>query len=161
MTFSEQWLLAKTFLQTPLQIGSITPSSTHLAKVMTAAAPWPQISSVAELRAHLEHHFPQLPVYEDALELQQTIRREGLPHVDCVISGLPFFNFTESLRSSLLDGIHKSLAPGGYFIAFQYSLQMKKILESKFELISIRLAPFNVPPAFVYVCRKKESVHLQ
>lgn len=64
-------------------------------------------------------------------------------------------NFTEQWRERLLEEIHSVLKPGGQFIAVQYSLQMKRALQQKFVLEKIAFVPWNVPPAFVYVCRKK------
>jgi phospholipid N-methyltransferase len=58
------------------------------------------------------------------------------------------------VRDQLLDQIALSLRPGGWLIAFQYSQQMRKHLERRFELEHVHFVPLNVPPAFVYVCRK-------
>jgi phospholipid N-methyltransferase len=104
------------------------------------------------------HRYPDYPCYEEACKLQDTIRSQGVSHLDCIVSGLPFAVFTPELREELLEQIELSLKPGGLFVAFQYSLQMKKALKERFELIGIRLVLGNLPPAFVYVCRKPECV---
>lgn len=71
-------------------------------------------------------------------------------------------NFTShpnaaTLMNTLIEQIHQALKPGGQFIAFQYSLQMKKQLSEKFIIEKIVFVPLNIPSAYVYVCRKKES----
>lgn len=56
-----------------------------------------------------------------------------------------------------MDQILSSLKEDGLFIAFQYSKQMKKQLEQHFVIERICFVPRNLPPAFVYVCRKKRA----
>lgn len=178
-------VLLQKYLQNPKQIGSITPSSRFLAKQMVQSVNWHEVSYVAELgsgtgavtdfinaRAHrsteiflfeqdqqmrekLNQRFPRANCYADACHLTDVLIGHGVQHLDCIISGLPFFNFEVSLRERLMDEVFNTLRTGGYFIAFQYSLQMKKQLEDVFDVEHIRFVPLNVPPAFVYVCRKR------
>lgn len=109
------------------------------------------------LREQLVGRFPGYACYEDACEIRHALEQEGVEELDCIISGLPFFNFPQQLRDRLMNQIVTTLKPGGLFIAFQYSQQMKKQLEGLFDIEHIHFVPFNVPPAFVYVCRKRES----
>ncbi|WP_239634794.1 methyltransferase domain-containing protein [Paenibacillus sp. H1-7] len=173
------------FIRTPRTIGSVTPSSRYLTHKMIDAVPWSSIHCVAELgcgtgvmtkaihrkmmpnttvllfekdshlRKQLALQFPESNTYADAKHLCSAVREAGFEHVDCVISGLPFANFPQPVRNALMDQVRRALRPGGYFIAFQYSLQMKKQLASLFHIESIRFEMRNVPPAFVYVCRKR------
>ncbi|MFK7696983.1 class I SAM-dependent methyltransferase [Paenibacillus sp. HJGM_3] len=181
----EKLLFLRQFLRHPGQIGSVTPSSSYLARAMANAIPWERVSSVAELgagtgpitsvlrdrlrpgaklvlfekepllRRELESRFPELACYPDVLQLYDAIRKEGIVQADCIVSGLPFANFPRSLRDRILHQLDLSLKPGGTFVAFQYSLQMREQFERMFELRAIRFVPLNVPPAFVYVCVKK------
>lgn len=183
--FQEKLLFLHKFLLHPKQVGSVTPSSPHLARAMVNAVPWERMGSVAELgagtgpitkciqeklapgakfvmfekepqlRGDLKNKFPEFVCYPDVLQLQDSIRREGIYQVDCILSGLPFANFPQSVRSDILQQLDVSLKPGGMFVAFQYSLQMKKQFERMFNIQAIRYVPLNLPPAFVYVCRKK------
>jgi phospholipid N-methyltransferase len=52
----------------------------------------------------------------------------------------------------LLSEIQQALKPGGWFVAYQYSLQMKELLELRFQTVKT-LVPLNLPPGFIYVCR--------
>ena len=83
---------------------------------------------------------------------------EKIEQIDCILSGLPFFNFSQLIRDKLIEQIIMSLKPGGLFIAFQYSQQMKKQLSQHFDIEEILFVPMNVPPAFVYICRKKKKL---
>jgi phospholipid N-methyltransferase len=173
------------FIRKPKTIGSVTPSSRFLANKMVEAACWQEINSVAELgagtgaitqaiyhvaeegtrvllfekdshlREQLDLQFPEFSTYSEARSLSSIVKKQGLKHLDCVISGLPFANFPQQLRDEILEQVVKSLKPDGLFIAFQYSLQMKKQLSRHFDIQAIRLVWLNVPPAFVYICRKK------
>ncbi|GAA3404811.1 class I SAM-dependent methyltransferase [Paenibacillus hodogayensis] len=185
MALDSHLLFLKKFIQNPKQIGSIVPSSPFLANEMVRSVPWSEISALAELGSgtgsitrfiqanatrsakvflfekdermlsDLLEKYPAFLSYPNARELTEIIRMNGVHHLDCVISGLPFFNFSEELRDKLMSQITEALRPGGYFIAFQYTLQMKKHLERLFDVERIRFVPMNVPPAFVYICRKR------
>ncbi|MEK3723398.1 class I SAM-dependent methyltransferase [Paenibacillus sp. FSL H8-0034] len=186
-TALQKMLFFYKFIRTPKAIGSVTPSSRHLANKMVSAVQWNEITSVAELgagtgvitqaihrslkqetkvmlferdshlRKQLEQQHPGFTTHSDAKSIHSVVRQQGLEHVDCIISGLPFANFPQQVRNDLMEQIVKSLKPDGLFIAFQYTLQMKKQLSKHFEIEAIQFVMLNVPPAFVYVCRKKQS----
>lgn len=186
-TTLQKMLFFYKFIRTPKAIGSVTPSSRHLANKMVAAVQWSDIHSVAELgvgtgvftkaihrslqnetkvmlferdshlRNQLEQQYPGFTTHSDAKSIHAVVRQQGLEYVDCIISGLPFANFPQSVRDDLMEQIVKSLKPSGLFIAFQYTLQMKKQLKKHFDIEAIQFVMLNVPPAFVYVCRKKNS----
>lgn len=185
----EKQLFLQKFILQPKQIGSMIPSSALLARTMTAAVPWEKVRYAAELGAgtgaitdHIQQvaapptkvflfeqdqlmrellasNYPAFFCYPSAEEMLPIIRKHGISHLDCVLSGLPFFNFPQTVRDQILGQIEGSLAPGGWFIAFQYSLQMKKQLAARFEIEDIKFVLLNLPPAFVYVCRTKGNLH--
>lgn len=172
------------FVRNPRQMGSIVPSSKRLASAMVNAIKDESLNSIVELGAgtgaitrviaervrsdtkvvlfekapeladQLRSRFPDYPCFPDAENLVDVLYKEQLHQLDCIVSGLPFFNFSSALRERLLDQIYTALKPGGQFIAFQYSLQMKLLLLERFEFVDIRFVPLNFPPAFVYCCRK-------
>ncbi|RXZ80316.1 phospholipid methyltransferase [Paenibacillaceae bacterium] len=184
-TFHDKLLFLYKYFRYPKQIGSVTPSSKFLALEMATGINWHQTRSIAELgagtgtvtqwisalnitraevilfekdgdlRSHLQCQNPDTPIYPDALQIRDALRRTGIAQLDAVISGLPFYNFDQNTREHLLEEISSALKPGGQFIAFQYSLQMKKTLQQRFTLDKISFVPWNFPPAFVYFCRNK------
>jgi len=181
-------LFLQRFIQNPKRVGSVIPSSRFLAKKMVQSVLWNNVTTIAELgsgtgaithflqsrvnestkvllfemddkmRSELEVNYPSFRSYSNACHLNKIMSQNGIGQLDCVISGLPFFNFSRDVREPLLNEITDALKPGGYFIAFQYSLQMKKYLSEKFIVEKIDFVPLNFPPAFVYVCRKKEGM---
>ncbi|WP_054024720.1 class I SAM-dependent methyltransferase [Bacillus sp. FJAT-28004] len=186
-SIQEKFLFLYKFLYKPGQIGSVMPSSKFLAQKMVERVPWHEVYAVAELGAGtgaitkyiqeavhsqtkvflfekdpymlktLEKNYPNFVCYENSTNLQAVLNQEGIEQLDCVISGLPFFNFNQTLRDMLMEQIVKSLKDQGLFIAFQYSQQMKKQLSTHFHIEEIKFVPLNVPPAFVYICRKKQQ----
>ncbi|MBJ9990084.1 class I SAM-dependent methyltransferase [Paenibacillus sp. S28] len=188
MNINEHLLFLQGFFKEPKRVGSVIPSSRFLAAKMVQSVPWNEVKSVAELgsgtgaitrfikpqlhesakvllferdkkmRNNLRIEYPDFPCYSNACQLVKTIHQEGIGQLDCIISGLPFFNFTSEMRETLLHQMVEALKPGGVFIAFQYSLQMKKQFAKAFTIENIEFVPLNFPPAFVYTCRKKEML---
>lgn len=181
----ERALFLYKFFNSPGQIGSVTPSSKFLAKKMIEDVPWGEVKTIAELgagtgaiteyirsaigkdtrvllfetdpcmRRKLAERYQNFSCYRDSSELQHVMHNEKIKQLDCIISGLPFSTFSQSMRDKLMEQILVSLKDEGLFIAFQYSLQMKKQLREHFDIKKIKFVPLNIPPAFVYVCRKK------
>ncbi len=172
------------FLQTPLKIGSVTPSSAWLVAAMLAPIPWSSVEVVVELGAGtgvmtreivrrlpmggkvflfeqdgrllaaLREAYPAFVVEAYAEQLYPVLVNAGVERVDCVVSGLPFTTLPEEARQAILEGVFQALKPGGLFIAFQYSLHMRERFRRHFDEVTLRWVPLNIPPAFVYCCRK-------
>lgn len=177
-------LFLQSFIRKPKEIGSVWPSSSFLARKMVQHVAWNNVRAVAELgpgtgvitreikshvskkatvllfekdrkmRESLQQEFPDYLSEQNAVHLLKVMKSHGIQQLDCVISGLPFFNFSVELRQQLLKQVIDSLKPGGCFIAFQYSQQMKKQFSRLFHIEKIHFVPLNFPPAFVYVCKK-------
>jgi len=177
----------KRFVTNPERIGSLVPSSRFLCKLMMKRVPWSRARVIVELgpgtgvftssilkkkkpdtrffvverdpqfQEMLRERFPSLVIKEEAIHLPYYLDEMNLNQADVVISGLPFAIFPPELRTELLHSIYDSIAPGGLFITFQYSLQLKQELIDLFGDTEIEFTPFNVPPAFVYICTKPKS----
>ncbi|WP_438493249.1 class I SAM-dependent methyltransferase [Paenibacillus sp. IHBB 3054] len=184
---NEYIIFLRSFIHNPKRVGSVIPSSRFLAANMVKHAPWHEVKAVAELgsgtgaitrlihtqvsetmkvllfemdenmRNNLQTDYPAFSCHSNAAHLVETMKQENINQLDCIFSGLPFFNFERDLRDTLVEQIYQALKPGGLFIAFQYSLQMKKQLSDKFIIEKINFVPLNIPPAFVYICRKRET----
>ncbi len=73
---------------------------------------------------------------------------------DAIISSLPLMAFPTPTVRKIIAEVKKSLKPGGIYVQFQYGLKSKKLLDKHFDDVSIDFTPLNIPPAFVYRCRK-------
>lgn len=182
---AEHFVFLNKFIRFPQQVGSIAPSSSFLARKMFHPESGGPALKIAELgagtgaitkyiinkmperselfvfekddslREALEQKYTQAQYYAEARNMIDAVQ-DG-KKFDYVLSGLPFANFPQELRNAIIDQAYETLKPGGLFIAFQYSLQMKKLLASRFTIERIDFVPLNIPPAFVYVCRKGEG----
>ncbi|MGE5654615.1 MAG: class I SAM-dependent methyltransferase [Bacillota bacterium] len=174
------------FLRQPRQVGSITPSSRFLTTAILKPVDWASTQYIAELgagtgvftaainehrspesqfivfekdsgmRDQLAQRFPSLLIGEDACLLNQTVHDLGMPKLDVIVSGLPFALFPPSVREHLMDEIISVLQPHGLLIMFQYSLQMKELLLSRFARVETAFVPLNMPPAFVNTCYQQK-----
>ncbi|USG64761.1 phospholipid methyltransferase [Brevibacillus ruminantium] len=172
------------FLSEPGRVGSIIPSSRFLCRQMLRNVEWNKTDVIIELgpgtgaftkeilelkrddatyvlverdpqfRDMLVNRFDNLTIWDEALQLNEYRRNAGIEKADVIISGLPFANFPAELRAGILNEVQSALAPGGLFITFQYSLQLKAELQERFQRVEITFTPLNIPPAFIYTCRQ-------
>ncbi|NOU96531.1 methyltransferase [Paenibacillus sp. LMG 31456] len=184
----DKWLFLKKFFRNPRDIGSIVPSSSSLTQKMLEPVMWDEISTIVELGAgtgvfteaiHASKHsdckvavfekddemrnrlqglYSEFDFCKNAVELKKSLSDLGINKADVIISGLPFANFSQSDRSQIISQIKEILHEDGVFVTFQYSLQMKKMLQEEFAHMRIHLVPWNMPSAFVYVCRLKTTL---
>ena len=89
-----------------------------------------------------------------AEEISVNLKKFKMKDADCIVSGLPFQNFSVAKKARLLQEINNSLSDEGKFILFQYTNGLSKMLESYFSKVNRKFVPLNVPPSFVYVCEK-------
>ncbi|MDF2716610.1 MAG: phospholipid methyltransferase [Paenibacillus sp.] len=173
------------FLSNAAQVGSVVPSSRFLTrKMLPPTIPWHKLDRIAELgpgtgvftrylqhrrndsselvlfeqneifRTDLKRQYPMLPIMDDALRLGEAVQESGRPF-DLIVSGLPFANFSDELQQRLFRTIHDALANNGTFIAFQYTLLLRRTFRTHFPSMETGYTWMNVPPAWVFKCKKK------
>ncbi|WP_244935555.1 class I SAM-dependent methyltransferase [Paenibacillus glycanilyticus] len=158
MGVNQSILFLKKYVQNPKYVGSIVPSSRFLANRMLDQVSWEQIKTVIELgagtgaisrlmakrlnpktrvmifekdeqmRGRIQNNYSEWICEGDAMQLLWQLEKHNMHKVDCIISGLPFFNFSAEMRHHLIRQCVDALKPGGHLIAFQYSLQMRRLL---------------------------------
>lgn len=98
---------------------------------------------------------PRLKIICDSAEnLPLYLKKFNFTHADCIFSSLPLACMPRSVTDNILATVHKCLAPGGYFIQYQYSLSNLKNIKKIFNYLHIEFVLLNFPPAFLYVCPK-------
>lgn len=112
----------------------------------------------------LKQKMPEVKVFQDsASNLGNILKQEGLDHVDCVISGLPWASLPDRVQEDILSAVLEYLPEGGFFTTFAYLQGMLLPAARKFRarlnqhFSSVRKSRIvwdNMPPAFVYICRK-------
>lgn len=95
---------------------------------------------------------PRLTVINDSaenVELYLSGRK-----ADVVVSSLPFTTLPATLKQEILEAARDALRPGGTMLVLQYSKNILPDLERLFGGIRRRFSPLNVPPAFLFACKK-------
>ena len=102
-----------------------------------------------------------------AEELRETLNAREIAHVGAVVCGLPWASLRRDQQVNILRQVLLSLAPGGVFLTFAYlqglmlpgGIRFRKLLREQFASVQrTKVVWSNLPPAFVYVCRKHKGV---
>jgi phosphatidylethanolamine/phosphatidyl-N-methylethanolamine N-methyltransferase len=112
----------------------------------------------------LREELDGLEVHLDSAEhLENYLRQHGGRHADYIISGLPWSNMRRQIQDRILEVVVNSLAPKGVFTTFAYvhaawlptALRFRKRLKEHFSSVKTsRIVWRNLPPAYVYRCRR-------
>ncbi len=115
----------------------------------------------------LREKFPGRTIVQDSVAHARKIcDQHGIGYADCILSGLPWASFPEALQRDCLDAMMNVLRPGGQFVTFAYlpalvtpaARRFRKMLRVYFSSVSpSRTIWNNLPPAFVYRCRKRSG----
>ncbi len=112
----------------------------------------------------LRQRFPQAHIYQGSVaEVKKFCDQENISEVDAIVCGLPWSLFSEADQNKYLDAMFTVLKPGGQFTTFAYlpglilpsGVQFKRKLYENFsDIRRSRMVWRNIPPAFVYRCRR-------
>jgi phospholipid N-methyltransferase len=72
---------------------------------------------------------------------------------DCVVSGLPLTLFSKEAKEHILAISSRSET----YIQLQYTPILSKEIRQYFRDVKLKFVPRNIPPAFVYVCRRARN----
>lgn len=105
-----------------------------------------------------ELNHPQLIVIKASAEnIDIELKRLNFNKACHIVSSLPLTIIPEVISDEILEKSFKTLAKNGTFIQYQYSWSYFKKLKKVFkESISLKFEPLNLPPAFIYHCKKVE-----
>ena len=94
----------------------------------------------------------------DAFALDRTLAAGGVDDVPlaAVVSSLPMLNFSKERRVALLEAAFDRLAPGAPFIQFTYGFQKPVEAPEGIETSCAAMVWRNIPPAHVWVYRRRE-----
>jgi phospholipid N-methyltransferase len=84
------------------------------------------------------------------------INKLNITQIDYCISSLPLAMLPNKIGKNILNNTKQLIKVNGYFIQFQYSLNFYKKISAVFNKknVQIKFEPLNIPPAFVYKCKK-------
>jgi phosphatidylethanolamine/phosphatidyl-N-methylethanolamine N-methyltransferase len=102
-------------------------------------------------------------VCSSAVALPTLAVERGLTPIDHVVSGLPFASLPGPVTKEILDGIDRTLRPGGTFRTFQYvhayglppAVAFRRDITARLGCAPTKqLVVRNIPPAFVLTWRR-------
>jgi phosphatidylethanolamine/phosphatidyl-N-methylethanolamine N-methyltransferase len=98
---------------------------------------------------------PRITIVNDSAEnLQRQLQRLRINEVDVIVSSLPLVLFEKELAERIIHSCYEALRRGGVFVQFHYSYLNKKMYERVFDRVRVRFILGNLPPAFVFRCKK-------
>jgi phosphatidylethanolamine/phosphatidyl-N-methylethanolamine N-methyltransferase len=103
----------------------------------------------------------------NAAQLATLLDERGVSSVDAVICGLPWALFDDATQAAILGEISRVIGTTGAFTTFAYlhgmslaaARRFRRTLRETFDEVLVSATVWrNVPPAFVYVCRRPRGV---
>jgi phosphatidylethanolamine/phosphatidyl-N-methylethanolamine N-methyltransferase len=148
-----------------LEIGPGTGIFTgHILETKKDDAHFVAVERNPNFASDLKSRFPGACIVEGcATELRSQAVEHEFHEADSIVSGLPWTIFDPKLQRTILGGVHDILAKDGTFATFAYfgshwmpgGQNFKKLLRSVFpNTRTSHIVLRNLPPAFVYYCRK-------
>lgn len=163
--------------------GSVTSSSKYLIKKMLSPINFKTAKNIVEFGAgegcitnellkkvQLDTHILSFELNETLYQHLQSIKNRKITFindnvlelvnyvnpnsVDVIVSGLPLANIPKSVKTKILSAAIEALRPDGIFIQYQYSLLDYWLLKKHFREVKLDFTPLNIPPAFIYLCKK-------
>ncbi len=131
----------------------LPPGARHLAVELDAG----MVDFLARTRPGLE------VVHGDARDLGKLLAERGLNDVDAVVCGLPWALFDEPTQHAVLTEVGNAIGGTGAFATFAYlpglalpaARRFRRTLRARFEEVIVSATVWrNMPPAFVYICRR-------
>jgi len=89
-----------------------------------------------------------------AAELRDALAARGLPAPQAIISGIPFSTMDRALACDIADTVAAVLAPGGRFVAYQFSDEVHRFCRPHLGPARVEVELLNIPPLRVFQWQK-------
>lgn len=93
-------------------------------------------------------------INDSAESVGKYLEKYDIPHIDYIVSGLPFASLPNDVSANILKETQKYLKEDGKFITFQYTLLKKDFIKKYFNEVNVKREMRNVPPAYVLYCNQ-------
>ena len=98
----------------------------------------------------------RLVVIQDSAEkISSHLKAQDIDKVDGVVSTLPLVGMPRDLGRSIVNSCYSVMKSGSSYSQIHYSMNMRKIYKEVFDEVKIGWEVRNVPPAFVFICKKR------
>jgi phospholipid N-methyltransferase len=134
----------------------------HILRKLKPGAKFAAIELNTRFAEIFKERYPSVRLFRDSVvNVRSICDHAGMESVDCIVSGLPWAAFSESLQVKCLDEAMRVLKPGGRFVTFAYlhglplppARRFAGLLPNYFKRVSKSpVVWLNAPPAFVYRC---------
>lgn len=146
--------------RTVVELGTGTGGTTRA--ILEAMAPDAKLLSIEinpQLCALLGRiRDPRLHVHRgNAYELRNALASYGLAAPEAVVSGIPFSTMQRDTAQRVLETISSVLVPGGRFLAYQVSSQVKNLSSPLLGPARVEVEFRNIPPVRLYRWEKRDS----
>lgn len=94
-------------------------------------------------------------VHGCASSIGAELKRRAYPAADAVVSGIPFSTLPELLAAEIITGVHEALAPGGRFVAYQFTGRVADYAQPVLGTPEVEHELYNLPPLRVFTWRKE------
>jgi phospholipid N-methyltransferase len=95
--------------------------------------------------------------HDSAENVQRVLRRRGLSHADCVLSGIPLGSMPKALQSQISIASRDALGDCGQFRVDQFTSRVLPVLRGTFQDVRRSHEIRNIPPAQMFVCSGKRA----
>lgn len=103
---------------------------------------------------------PRFEVVNDcASTILEHLERREFGHADAVVSGIPFSTMPPGLCRTIAANLHEALAPGGRFVAYQFSDKVVDFVTPHMGQPTVEHELINIPPMRVFTWRKADHNH--
>ncbi len=138
--------------------------SAVIAEKLPAGARHLAVELDPDMVAFLRRTHPELEVvHGNAAHLGELLAERGITSVDAVVCGLPWALFDDATQTTLLGEISRVIGDHGGVTTFAYlhgmtlgaARRFRRRLRDSFDEVLVSATVWrNLPPAFVYACRR-------
>jgi len=146
------WDGARTFVEYGPGVGNITGA---ILKRMHADAKLIVIETNPDFVEFLRRAYPDPRleiVNRSAADVGDILKERSLGGADIIVSGIPFSQFTDQTRKTILDATNAALGPAGKFLVYQFTLTLTQYLSRHFGRVERDWEMLNVPPSVLFFC---------
>lgn len=96
-------------------------------------------------------------IHASAEELEAILEQRNIKELDYIVSAIPFIVFPKEKAQAMLRTFKGLMKPGGLYMQVHYAKRLTSLYESVFGNLQTNFILANLPPAYVFVCEKKED----